>query len=366
MVSAAKKILLLTPDQGEREDKHMVNGESVKRLTALAAAAVLLTTCCGGCAGGKNTDVTTESEITTAAVRTATEPHTEAPMSDSSDITGTAENTTSKQEDIRRTENNIGITEKTYSDTDEIIELRRLTDDADDILGVAFLDYVDSSASSSQAVDALKNSFLSSVYAFLSAMPERLLVLDGSGTELYAIIPKNKNCTVRVFKASVNEDGTYNDKKNTPIFETKNGEPFVLRCNVSEIYSDVLITVSENGGNEFEFRPMLSMMDGHLAETRKVYDFSVYKDGLFDGNSVEIAYGLLLEADEIKHYTEDMGMSLFYTHDTQDINGRPCMIFAVGTNVDGQFVREKLYGVSDNLIYSYDVINDSWVMLGSG
>ena len=59
-------------------------------------------------------------------------------------------------------------------------------------------------------------------------------------------------------------------------------------------------------------------------------------------------------------------MSLLYTNDIQEINGVPFMIFAVGTNTDDQFVREKLYAISDNLIYTYDVLNDSWHTLGNG
>ena len=60
------------------------------------------------------------------------------------------------------------------------------------------------------------------------------------------------------------------------IFEGKPGEALVLRCNFSEIYSNVLVSVTDGGG-AIDFHPSISLMDGHLAELAGVYDFSVYE-----------------------------------------------------------------------------------------
>ena len=79
---------------------------------------------------------------------------------------------------------------------------------------------------------------------------------------------------------------------------------------------------------------MLSMMDGRLAQTDRIYDFSIYSEGPFDGYSIATAYDLLLQEEEIKYYTQEKNMSLLYTNEIQEINGVPFMIFALGTNTE--------------------------------
>ena len=83
-----------------------------------------------------------------------------------------------------------------------------------------------------------------------------------------------------------------------------------------------------------------------------------------EDKNVQIARELLTEADEVRKRMSQ-GMTLLYTGEHQTIDGRDCFIFALGTEHDGQFVREYLYGVCDNLIYTYDAIADSWTTLAS-
>lgn len=47
------------------------------------------------------------------------------------------------------------------------------------------------------------------------------------------------------------------------------------------------------------------------------------------------------------------------TGETEVIEGKPCMVFALGTDRDDQFVRERYYAVCDNLVYSYDAEVDA-------
>lgn len=46
-------------------------------------------------------------------------------------------------------------------------------------------------------------------------------------------------------------------------FKASREKFIVLRCNFSEIYSNVLISVTDGGG-AMEFRPSISLKDGHL------------------------------------------------------------------------------------------------------
>ena len=155
------------------------------------------------------------------------------------------------------------------------------------------------------------------------------------GQELYAIVPPNEKGRVTVYPSDITENGEYADDKSHPLFEGKPGEALVLRCNFSEIYSNVLVSVTD-GGDAIDFHPSISLMDGHLAELAGVYDFSVYEETP-DERSVEIATEILLEYGEVS-----------------------CMLFVLGTDNGEQSVQEQLYGVCDNLIYIYDVFTDTW------
>ena len=123
-----------------------------------------------------------------------------------------------------------------------------------------------------------------------------------------------------------------------------------------------MLIAATDGGGAIDFRPSLSMENGHLQETAGVYDFSIYEETP-DERSVQIATEILSEADEVKLALES-GMKIMYTGDTQMIEGRTCLLFVLGTDSEGQFVRERYYGVCDNLIYVYDAVSDTWAVLG--
>ena len=80
---------------------------------------------------------------------------------------------------------------------------------------------------------------------------------------------------------------------------------------------------------------------------------------------MRIASELLRETEDVKNLMES-GMSLLYTGITERIDGRPCMVFALGTDHDDAFVQERQYAVSDNTVYIYDMENDAWNILGMG
>lgn len=227
-------------------------------------------------------------------------------------------------------------------------------------VGVAFIGYVNSESSEADLRAYLGGSETGKKYPFLSSAP--LVITEGQ--ELYAIVPANKKATITVYPSSMTEDGEYSDDKSVPLYTGKTGETILLRCNLSEIYSNVLITVTD-GGTAMDFRPALSMEDGRLPEITGVYDFSVYSTytDAPEEYSVEIAMAILCDTDEIKAAMK-RGMKVLYTGETQVIEGRTCLLFALGTDHDEQFVRECYYGVCGNLIYAYDAVNDTWTPHG--
>ena len=223
--------------------------------------------------------------------------------------------------------------------------------------GVAFIGYVDSQSTEAELRKYIADGKIGKSYPFVLKAPMFLT----EGQELYAIVPPCDKGKVTVYASGITDEGQYTDDRTRPLYEGKNGETVLLRCNLSEIYSNVLISVSDGGGAVL-FRPSVSLKDGHLTNDLPVYDFSIYED-MPDERSVQIATELLLETDEVKNAVKS-GMKIMYTGDMQMIEGRICMLFALGTDRDEQFVRERYYGVCDNLIYVYDAVSDTWEVLG--
>lgn len=223
--------------------------------------------------------------------------------------------------------------------------------------GVAFIGYVDSQSIEEELRRYITDSKVGKAYPFILNAP----MLLTEGQELYAIVPPCDKGSITVYASGITEDGQYTDDRTHPLYEGKRGETILLRCNLSEIYSNVLISATDGGGAVL-FRPSVSLEDGHLTRDLPVYDFSIYEETP-DGRSVQIATEILLAADEVRVAVES-GRRIMYTGETQMIEGRTCLLFALGTDREDQFVRERYYGVCDNLIYVYDAVSDTWAVLG--
>ena len=261
---------------------------------------------------------------------------------------------------INSTETDSLTTDSSETKTSDLKALQQKISQSGGIVGVAFIGYVNSESTEEALRTYLTDSESGKKYLFLSGAP--LFMTEGQ--ELYAIVPVNDNGRITVYPSAMTDSGEYADNKDDPLYRGKLGQVILLRCNLSEIYSNVLITASDGGG-AIEFRPAISMKNGRLQDYAGVYDFSVYseEEGLED--DVMNAHGLLLETDEIKFYT-DKGMILQYTGQTQVIDGQTCLVFALGTNHDDQFVREIYYAVCGNIFYVYDAVSDTWNPLGTG
>ena len=225
-------------------------------------------------------------------------------------------------------------------------------------MGLAFLGYVDSQSSEVDLRDYIMHSDAGSKYPFL--LMSGLLMVEGQ--ELYVIVPPDETTSITVYASGVNEWGEYVDDTSMPLGENWPGEPLLLQCNLSEIYSNVLIVVND-GSETIAFRPSLSMEDGHLVEIPEAYDFSIYPN-VPDESDVSSAMDRLVQLEEIDAAMK-RGMKLLYTGDVQMVAGQNCLLFALGTDTGDQFVREFYYAVSDNYIFTYDAVNDMWYTYGT-
>lgn len=250
------------------------------------------------------------------------------------------------------------------NDTD-LSKLQKTILDNKEVVGIAYIGYVGHEANEKEVLNFVKNSQYADKYDFLCESP----LVNAGGAELYAVVIADVKYSASVYRADITDNGEYSVKTDDALYNySGNGiDYFLLRCNESEIHSNVSLYFKK-GNDSFSVFPMLSGMDGHLV-AEKFYDFSVYTDYVNNSEpedrNVEIAREILSESQEVQYYI-NKGMSVQYTGQIREIDGRPCWIFALGTDRDDQFVRERYYGVCDNLIYFYDTLNDKWEVLGRG
>ena len=164
----------------------------------------------------------------------------------------------------------------TTANDSSLSQLRNTVEAEDGKVGFAFIGYLNEESDKEKILDFVKKSACAQKYDFLGEISENNIV-DAYGYELFAIVPKSEKGTVTIYESEMTEDGEYKDLRDRVLYKGKPGEPVILKCNISEVYSNALVVSVEN--NEItEFRPSLSMRDGHLASVQGCYDFSVYEN----------------------------------------------------------------------------------------
>ena len=231
--------------------------------------------------------------------------------------------------------------------------------------GIAFLGYINENADVSEILDYTRQKEWEAAYPFL----QNGTVVDAEGYEVYAIVPGD-DCKISVYPAQMTEEGEYVDNLNEPWYKGMENEVIILRCNMSEIHSNVMVSAQKQNMS-VQYHPMISLRDGELAKEDYCYDFSIYSywneyepeyDSALD---INIAREMLSETDEVSYYLS-LGMSLWYTGTEEYIEGRNCPVFVLGTDHEDHFTKENYYAVGDNVVYYYDVTGDAWLLLGAG
>ena len=232
-------------------------------------------------------------------------------------------------------------------------------------VGMAFLGYINEAAEVSEILEYTRQEELTDAYPFL----QDGTVVDAGGCEIYAIVPGDDS-KVSVYPAQITEEGEYVDELNDPWYMGQENEVIILRCNMSEIHSNVMVSVQKQNMS-VQYHPMVSLRDGHLAAEAYCYDFSIYYnwdeyDPGYDSElDIRIAREQLSETDEVSYYL-GLGMSLWYTGTEEYIEGRNCPVFVLGTDHEDYFTKEHYYAVGDNVVYYYDPSGDAWLLLGAG
>lgn len=238
------------------------------------------------------------------------------------------------------------------SESEELSALRQEIRQAGCSVGIAYVGFGAYDAAEKDLRELLNGDFTQ--YSFLKEAP----LADCGGQELYALIPAGPEDRISIFASQLDENMEYQEDRENPVLAAAPGQTVLLRCNVSDIMTNSLAVV-EGAWGSLEFRPCLSLRNGRVHQDDDCYDFTPYP-----GPDPEIAYELLREAPEVRQYL-DQGMTILDTGEYETIDGRACVIFALGTDQDGAFVRERYYGVADNVIYTMVEGDGQWRLLGA-
>ena len=163
---------------------------------------------------------------------------------------------------------------------------RQMLFDEDYVAGVLFLGYVDGAAGDLEHNrDYYQSVFEAQGYLedfpFLAEIPNSNFVQTEYGQELYCMIPTDTMATVSVNEWIPDPNDGFKGKTGDVLYRSETGAPILLKCNVSEIVSDVQIVIVDSEGKTMIWYPSLSGMDGSAvveSATGKLYDFTKYPE----------------------------------------------------------------------------------------
>ena len=156
------------------------------------------------------------------------------------------------------------LAEEQVQETDSaaLSALRQSAAEADCPCAVAYLNFSFDAADFPVIPDTLKETC-----PFLADA----VCVDAGGEDVYAIVPADPEAAIKVYDCSTR---TETEAAKVLAF-SGHGDIVLLRCNESDIMSNVFVHVVNRYGTIFEFSPFLSLKDGRLGTTG-VYDFTEY------------------------------------------------------------------------------------------
>lgn len=122
---------------------------------------------------------------------------------------------------------------------------------------------------------------------------EEVLNYYFSGAEYYLIIPRYEDMEVRLYRNDLATMGQTLEQ------ECENGKPFIVQCNISDIFPDVTVKLTYNG-ETVEFSPYISLKDGSVQVGERGLDITK----LEEEEPVVVGWVSLSEK-ELQYFNED-------------------------------------------------------------
>lgn len=98
------------------------------------------------------------------------------------------------------------------------------------------------------------------------------------GTELYLIIPRDPSVPVDIYELDFGVDDL---EKGELLYSVVDEPYFILNCNVSDLFANVLLEGTSNG-EEYSFSPSISLRDGTLNAVTWMKDITSYPDWVYE------------------------------------------------------------------------------------
>lgn len=91
---------------------------------------------------------------------------------------------------------------------------------------------------------------------------ENLETVQTKGDEWYIVIPRHSKATVKVNAVEIDENCNLHKSM---LLAERDGRPFLLRCNASDLYCNVAISIEGKDGKPLvDYSPMISLKDGSV------------------------------------------------------------------------------------------------------
>ncbi len=131
-------------------------------------------------------------------------------------------------------------------------------------------------ASAGFAADVLAENF--SAEDVYGAFPQfdGATYVDAGGENVFILVPAEQDATVTITGAALTDAGTLEKTEET--YYNGTGLPVILRCNVSDIIPNVIVTVTGGAGETYSASPTISLRDGSTY-MEGAYDFTEYPEG---------------------------------------------------------------------------------------
>lgn len=145
-----------------------------------------------------------------------------------------------------------------------IITKRQDLSDQGYLCAVAYIGYTDPEMSREQCAEIFSGSRYADELG-ITEMPLENCIVDCGGYELYLVFPTDENATVSVCEWLLNEENDFAGETGEVYYRSETGAPVLIRCNVSDIMPNVVVSIVDSNGDTLQWCPSLSLKDGSVS-----------------------------------------------------------------------------------------------------
>ena len=190
--------------------------------------------------------------------------------------------------------------------------------------GVYFVDYT------ADFMGTGRQDQVKSLFPYLENLPADHRI-ECEGDEWYVIVPAGENWTITINRSTWNAD-TFEDVKEEELARVSDGLPFLLRCNVSDLHSNVMLT-AQNGSRSVSWCPEYNQYAGEVFGNEDFVPLAVKNAFVNTGYLYNMEGSWYCDAN-----VNDQGQPFFYNVSfLTDPDGNPTTIWYYGgLFVDGR------------------------------